>query len=82
MSKKVVYWVATEDAATGEVTECESADEDTVLYLMGKDGYRVTLSSPVPIRVREGGVIYKGVIYKGGWGVNIWVTRRYIERNR
>ena len=79
MSKKV-YWVATEDAATGEVTELESADEETVLYLL--DGYKVTLSSPVPIRVREGGVIYRGVIYRGGWGVNIWVTRRYIERNR
>ena len=80
MSKKVVYWVATEDAATGEVTEFESTDAATVLHLL--DGYKVTLSSPVPIRVREGGVIYRGVIYRGGWGVNIWVTRRYIERNR
>lgn len=74
-------WVATEDVGTCEVTEFEPADEMDVLWLM--DGYKVDTSNPKQICVRdvEDGhhVVYDGVIYRGGFGVNLWVTRKYRE---
>ena len=76
-----MIWVASEDNATCEVTEFEEADEKDVLWLM--DGYKVDVASPEQFRVRdvEDGkhVIYKGVIYRGGFGINLWVARKYIE---
>ena len=75
------YWVAVEDADTCEVSEFGRADEMDVLYLM--DGYRVDKRNPTTVRERavEGGkqVIYDGVIYRGGFGYNLWVAHRYRE---
>ena len=76
-----MVWVAIEDADTHEVSEFEKVTEKKVLYLM--DGYRVDTSNPTRFRLRdvEDGkrVVYKGVIYKGGFGYNLWVTRKYLE---
>ena len=75
------YWVAVEDVATAEVTDFEEVDEKEVLYLM--DGYKVNMCNPDPIRVRgtEGSkhIIYDCTIYKGGFGYNLWVARKYLE---
>ena len=75
------YWVATEDTDTCEVTAVERADDTDVLYLM--DGYKIDPCSPEHIRVQdtEGGhnIVYEGVVYKGGFGYNLWVARKYLE---
>lgn len=75
------FWVATEDAGTYEVSEFDQATEAQALHLM--DDYRVDPSNPTRIRVQdvEDGqhVVYDGVIYKGGFGFNLWVTRKYLE---
>ena len=74
-------WVAIEDADTHEVSEFERATEKQVHYLM--DGYRVDTSNPTRYRLQdvEGGrhIIYEGVTYKGGFGYNLWVARKYLE---
>ena len=74
-------WVAIEDADTHEVSDFEGATEEQVLHLM--DGYRVDRRNPTSIRVQdtEDGrhVVYDGAIYKGGFGYNLWVARRYRE---
>ena len=75
-----MFWVAIEDADTYEVSEFEEATADTVLDLM--DGYRVKhVCERVCVRDVEDGkrVAYKGVIYRGGFGYNLWVTRKYLE---
>ena len=76
-----MVWVAIEDADTHEVSEFERATEKQVLYLM--DGYRVDTSNPTRYRMQdvEGGrrIIYDGVIYKGGFGYNLWVASKYLE---
>ena len=72
--------VAIEDADTYEVSEFEAATADTVLDLM--DGYRVEhVCERVRLQDVEDGkrVVYKGVIYKGGFGYNLWVTRKFPE---
>ena len=76
-----MFCVAIEDADTHEVSEFEEATADTVLDLM--DGYRVKhVCERVCVRdIDENGtrVVYKGVIYKGGFGFNLWVTRKFPE---
>ena len=75
-------WVATEDVSTCEVSEFAPADDMDVLWLM--DGYKVDTSNPETFRVRdveEDGhhVVYDGAIYRGGFGVDLWVARKYRE---
>ena len=76
-----MIWVASEDADTCEVTEFDEVDDLEVIQLM--DGYKVDLCHSEQFRVRdvEDGqrVVYDGVIYKGGFGVNLWVARKYRE---
>ena len=76
-----MVWVAIEDADTHEVTEFEEATEEQVLYLM--DGYRVDTSNPTRYRlhdVEDGAhIVYEGVIYKGGFGFDLWVASKYVE---
>ena len=82
MMKKKDFWVAIEDTATGEVTPFERADDEDTLDLMW--GYKADISIPERFRVREmeGSkyVIYDGVIYKGGFGYNIWIAHKYLEQ--
>ena len=74
-----MLWVAIEDADTHEVSEFEEATEEQVLDLM--DGYRVDRHAATRVRVQdvEDGerVVYDGVIYTGGFGFDLWVTRKY-----
>ena len=76
-----MYWVATEDTSTCEVTEFAAATAEDVLELM--DGYRVDASNPTRFHVHdtEDGhrIIYEGVTYKGGFGFDLWVARKYVE---
>ena len=76
-----MIWVAIEDADTHEVTEFERVTEEQVHYLMA--GYRVDKHDATRVRVQdtEDGrhIVYGGVIYKGGFGYNLWVARKYRE---
>ena len=76
-----MLWIAIEDADTYEVSEFERVTEKKVLYLM--DGYRVDKTNPTKFRMQdtENGkrVIYEGDVYKGGFGYNLWVARKFIE---
>ena len=76
-----MIWVAIEDVDTHEVTEFEEATEEQVLYLM--DGYRVDQSNPTRVRVQDTedgcNLVYDGVIYRGGFGYNLWGARKYRE---
>ena len=76
-----MIWVATEDAGTCEISEFEKATEKEVLYLM--DGYRVDTSNPTKFHMQdtENGrhVVYEGVTYRGGFGYNLWVARKFLE---
>ena len=76
-----MVWVAIEDADTHEVSEFEEATEEQVLYLM--DGYRVDKRNPTRFRVQdvESGcnIVYEGVTYRGGFGYNLLVARKYRE---
>ena len=74
-------WVAIEDADTHEVSEFEEVSEANVLDLM--DDYRVDKRNPTRVHVQdvEGdcNIVYAGVVYKGGFGYNLWVARKYLE---
>ena len=76
-----MIWVAIEDVDTHEVTDFEKVTEKQVLYLM--DGYRVDKHDVTKFRVQdtENGknIIYDGIVYKGGFGYNLWVARKYLE---
>ena len=52
-----------------------------MLCLMG--GYRVDKRNPTRGRVQDvedgHNIVYEGVIYKGGFGYNLWVARKYRE---
>ena len=76
-----MIWVAIEDADTHEVSEFERATEEQVLYLM--DGYRVDTHAATRVRVQdmEDGcnIVYDGVTYRGGFGYNLLVARKYRE---
>ena len=76
-----MVWVAIEDADTYEVSEFESTTEEYALRLM--DDYRVDASNPTRYRLHdtEDGhrIIYEGVTYKGGFGFDLWVARKYVE---
>lgn len=76
-----MVWMAIEDADTHEVTEFERATERKARYLM--DGYRVDKTDYTKFRLHdtENGrrVVYEGVTYKGGFGYNLWVARKYLE---
>ena len=75
-----MIWLAVEDAYTNEISDFEEVDEEQVHYLM--DGYKVDICSPEQTRVQdtENGqrIVYEGVIYKGGFGYNLWVTRKFL----
>ena len=77
-----MVWVAIEDVDTHEVTEFEEATEEQVLYLM--DGYRVDKHKTIRARVQDvedgHNIVYDSVIYRGGFGYNLWVARKYRER--
>ena len=76
-----MIWVAIEDVDTHEVTDFEKVTEKQVLYLM--DGYRVDKHDATKFRMQdtENGknIIYDGIVYKGGFGYNLWVARKYLE---
>ena len=76
-----MIWVAIEDADTYEVTEFEKVTEKQVLGLM--DGYRVDKHEATRFRLQDeedgAHIVYEGVTYKGGFGYNIWVARKYRE---
>ena len=76
-----MIWLAIEDADTYEVSEFEQVSEEQVLYLM--DGYRVDKHDSTRFwlqDVEDGhNVVYEGVTYKGGFGYNLWVARKYVE---
>ena len=76
-----MIWVAIEDVDTHEVSEFDKVSEEQVYYLM--DGYRVDKHNPTRVRVQdvEDGqhIVYDGVIYRGGFGYNLWVARKYRE---
>ena len=76
-----MIWVAIEDTDTHEVSEFERVTEAKVLYLM--DGYRVDKHDATRVRVQDTedgcNIVYEGVIYRGGFGYNLWVARKYRE---
>ena len=76
-----MIWVAIEDVDTHEVTDFEKVTENQVFYLM--DGYRVDKHDATKFRMQdtENGknIIYDGIVYKGGFGYNLWVARKYLE---
>ena len=75
-----MIWVAIEDAATHEVSEFEEVSEKTVHYLM--DGYRVDKHDAMRVRVQDvedgRSIVFIGVIYRGGFGYNLWVACKYL----
>ena len=75
------FWIAVEEASTCEVDDFGEAEEKDVFYLM--EGYKVDLCHPEHVRVphTEDGhrVVYDGVIYRGGFGYDLLVTRKYQE---
>ena len=76
-----MIWLAIEDADTHEVSEFERVSEARVLYLM--DGYRVDKHKATRFRVQDvedgRNIVYDGVTYRGGFGYNLWVARKYME---
>lgn len=76
-----MIWLAIEDADTYEVSEFEQATEKQVHGLM--DGYRVDKHDATRFRLQdvEDGrhIVYDGVTYKGGFGYNLWIARKFIE---
>ena len=76
-----MIWVAIEDADTYEVSEFEQVTEDKVLYLM--DGYRVDKHDVTKFRIQDTetrkNIVYEGMKYKGGFGYNLWVARKFLE---
>ena len=76
-----MIWVAIEDADTHEVSEFEQATEKQVLGLM--DGYRVGKHDATKFRLQDvedgANIVYEGVTYKGGFGYNLWIARKFIE---
>lgn len=73
-------WVAVEDADTCEISDFEMATDKEVRWLL--DEYKVDMSNPTKFRVQdtaENGrhIVYEGVIYKGGFGYNLWVASKY-----
>ena len=76
-----MIWVAIEDADTHEVSEFEKETEKKVLYLM--DGYRVDKHDVTKFRLQDveddATIVYEGVTYKGGFGYNLWIARKFIE---
>lgn len=76
-----MVWEAIEDADTHKVTEFERATEEQVLYLMRV--YRVDKHNPTRVHVQDvedgHNIVYDCVIYRGGYGYNLWVARKYRE---
>ena len=76
-----MIWVAVEDATTHEVSEFERVTEEYVHYLM--DDYRVVKHNPTRVHVQDvedgHNIVYEGVTYRGGFGYNLWVARKYME---
>ena len=76
-----MIWVAIEDANTREVTEFVQATEEQVLTLMDVHKADTRDAMRFCLRDTEGGspVVYDGVTYKGGFGYNILVAKKYLD---
>ena len=76
-----MFWIAIEDTDTHEVSEFENVTEKQVLYIL--EGYRVDKNNPTNFSMQdtENGkrVIYEGGVYKGEFGYNLWVARKFLE---
>ena len=76
-----MYWVAIENVGTCEFPKFEKATEKEVLYLL--DEYSIDKNNPTNFSMQgtENGkrVIYEGDAYKGEFGYNLLVARKYIE---
>ena len=76
-----MIWVAIEDTDAREVTDFVQATEEQVLDLM--DVYRVDKHDTTGFRMQdtENGkrIVFEGITYKGGFGYNLWVSRKYLE---
>ena len=77
-----MVWVAIEDAEdTHEMSEFEQTTETQVLCLM--DAYMVDTCNPTRFRLQDvegdAHIVYEGATYKGGFGYDIWVARKYRE---
>lgn len=76
-----MMWVAIEDSDTYELSEFEPTTVQKALYLL--KGYRVDKHAATKFRMHdvENGhsVVYEGVTYKGGFGYNILVAKKYAE---
>ena len=76
-----MLWIAVEDSDTYEVSEFEQATENQVLCLL--IGYKANMNNPTKFRVcdTEDGrhIVYKGIIYQGGYGYNLWIGKKYVE---
>ena len=76
-----MIWIAIEDADTYEVSEFEKVTEKKALYIL--DGYKVNMNDATKFRMQdvENGknIVYEGVTYKGGFGYNLLVARKFLE---
>ena len=76
-----MIWLAIEDSDTNEVSDFEKVTEGQVFYLM--DGYRVDKNDTTRFQLHDTedgrNIIYEGVTYKGGFGYNLWVARKFLE---
>lgn len=76
-----MIWVAIEDVDSHEVTDFEKVTEGQVFYIM--DGYKVDKNDTTRFQLHdtEDGrhIVYEGVTYKGGFGYNLWVARKFLE---
>lgn len=76
-----MVWVCIEDADTHDVSDFAKTDDGYVLYLM--DEYRVdkhNTDSFVLHDMEDGRhIVYKGLIYKGGFGYNLWIADKFVK---
>ena len=76
-----MIWVAIEDTDTYNVSEFEKVTEKKLIYIMY--GYKVNMNDSTKFRMQdtENGknIVYEGVTYKGGFGYNLWVARKFLE---
>ena len=74
-----MFWIAVEEDCY--LSDFEKVTESKVVYLM--DRYKVDKNNPEKFHMQdtENGknVTYEGVIYKGGFGYNLWVASKYLE---
>lgn len=71
-----MVWVAIEAADTYEISDFKKVSEEQVPYLMAE--YRVDKHDAVRFHLQdeECDVVYEGIVYKGGFGYNLWVASK------